>query len=209
MSEWTPVGGCINGQQSYIRTVITPALNGGTSCPVLSKTEPCEEPGDCVSLISNTISPPQTGLNNYFGVNVAINPWPVSEDITVSGYIVDDRNPNIRQDFSITITSPNQFGETANNILQTAPDATATAHITGFSPTNVTFEGESYIICGYEPSECKEFSLRASEIDRAFNFTNCSGLPQRVIIPQGDEATFCIRLPFSADGAVEIGDCSV
>jgi hypothetical protein len=57
-------------------------------------------------------------------------------------------------------------------------------------------------------SECKEFSLRGGENGRTFNFTNCSGLAQQVTIPQGDEATFCIRLPFSADGAVEIGDCS-
>jgi uncharacterized delta-60 repeat protein len=166
VSDWSDWSACVEGTQTRTRTIIIPASGGGEPCPVLSETQPCSDPVDCVALISNAISPiPQTGSNNYFGVNVAINPWPVGEDVTVSGYIADDSNTNNRQDFSITITSPNQFGETANNILQTDPSSTATAHITGFSPTNVTFEGESYTICGYEPVNCLYYLLEIPEVD--------------------------------------------
>jgi hypothetical protein len=56
--------------------------------------------------------------------------------------------------------------------------------------------------------ECKEFELSGGENGRTFFFTNCAGLAQQVTIPQGDSASFCIRLPFSADGALEIGDCN-
>lgn len=51
ISEWGPWSSCINGNKSQTRNIITPAKNGGSSCPVLKQTESC--PVNCgVSLWS-------------------------------------------------------------------------------------------------------------------------------------------------------------
>jgi hypothetical protein len=55
--------------------------------------------------------------------------------------------------------------------------------------------------------ECKEFELSGGTSGRTFNFTNCDGQSQQIIIPQNDSASFCIQLPFLAAGAVQIGNC--
>jgi hypothetical protein len=109
-------------------------------------------PINCISLIGTVISPvPQTGINNYYGVNVALDPWPVSENVTVTGYIKDDDNPSNQYDFSITIYSLEQSGETANNVLVTGGASTATMEITGVTPTTVTYNGNSVYFCGFQP----------------------------------------------------------
>ncbi|WGK93789.1 MULTISPECIES: thrombospondin type-1 domain-containing protein [Flavobacterium] len=41
VSDWSDWSECSNGSQSRTRTVITPASNGGTACPVLSETRSC------------------------------------------------------------------------------------------------------------------------------------------------------------------------
>ena len=41
VSEWSAWSECIGGYQTRTRTVITPASNGGVSCPVLSETQAC------------------------------------------------------------------------------------------------------------------------------------------------------------------------
>lgn len=156
VSAWSEWSVCSGSKQSRTRTIITPASGGGTPCPILEETQACVEPILCVNLVETVISPtPQTGINNYFGVNVSLNPWPVSENVTVSGYIVDDDDINNRYVFSILINSPNQSGETEVGVLQTGPSSTATIYITGATPTDVTFDGQSYNICGFEKSQYK------------------------------------------------------
>ena len=54
---------------------------------------------------------------------------------------------------------------------------------------------------------CAEFELAGGLEGRTFNFTNCDGNPQSVTIPAGDSAPFCIRLPYFASGATNIGAC--
>lgn len=57
------------------------------------------------------------------------------------------------------------------------------------------------------PVTCAEFELAGGLEGRTFNFTNCDGNPQSVTIPAGDSAPFCIRLPYFASGATNIGAC--
>jgi hypothetical protein len=120
-----------------------------TTTPTPSSTEPSVE---CIQLIDTVIAPvPQTGINNFFGVNIALDPYPVTENVTVTGYISDDSNPSNRYDFSITIIGGTESGETANNVLMTGPAETATIFVTGVTPTTVTYNGNSVYICGFEP----------------------------------------------------------
>jgi hypothetical protein len=51
VSEWSAWSECVDGSQTRTRTVITPASNGGTACPVLSESQSCEvapTPVNCV-----------------------------------------------------------------------------------------------------------------------------------------------------------------
>jgi hypothetical protein len=115
---------------------------------------------ECISIIDTVIAPsPQTGVNNFFGVNVALTPFPVSENVTVTGYIRDDGDIFNKYDFSITITGGSQSGETANNVLMTGPADTATIFVTGVTPTTVTYDGLGIPICGFESTETLRFAL--------------------------------------------------
>ena len=108
---------------------------------------------ECISIIDTVIAPsPQTGENNFFGVNVALSPFPVTENVTVTGYIRDDGDIFNKYDFSITITGGSQSGETANNVLMTGPADTATIFVTGVTPTTVTYDSLEIPICGFEPT---------------------------------------------------------
>jgi uncharacterized delta-60 repeat protein len=106
----------------------------------------------CIQIIDTVIAPvPQSGPNNFFGVNVALDPYPVTENVTVTGYIREVSDPSNRYDFSITIIGGTQSGETANNVLMTGPADSATIVVTGVTPTTVTYNGNSVYICGFEP----------------------------------------------------------
>jgi uncharacterized delta-60 repeat protein len=106
----------------------------------------------CIQVIDTVIAPePQTGINNFFGVNISLSPYPVTENVTVTGYIRDDGNISNTYDFSITVIGGTQSGETANNVLTTGPADTATIFITGITPSVVTYDGNSVYICGLEP----------------------------------------------------------
>jgi len=124
----------------------------------------------CIQIVDTVIAPvPQTGPNNFFGVNVALNPYPVSENVTVTGYIRDDGNPSNTYDFSLTIIGGTQSAETANNVLMTGPADTATIFVTGVTPTVVTYDGVIRVICGFEPdpNDCIQYQIEnstASEI---------------------------------------------
>jgi hypothetical protein len=43
VSEWSEWSECVDGTQSRTRTVIAPAANGGTACPVLLESRSCGE----------------------------------------------------------------------------------------------------------------------------------------------------------------------
>lgn len=57
VSEWSDWGACSKecggGTQSRTRTVTTPAANGGTPCPTLSDTQPCNTQ-DCPTMVLTT-----------------------------------------------------------------------------------------------------------------------------------------------------------
>jgi hypothetical protein len=44
VSEWSAWSECVEGTQTRTRTILTPASNGGTPCPVLEETQPCDMP---------------------------------------------------------------------------------------------------------------------------------------------------------------------
>jgi hypothetical protein len=131
---------------------------GPTPTPTPTPTNTPEGPTptpsvECISIIDTVIAPsPQTGENNFFGVNVALSPFPVTENVTVTGYIRDDGDIFNKYDFSITITGGSQSGETANNVLMTGPADTATIFVTGVTPTTVTYDSLEIPICGFEPT---------------------------------------------------------
>ena len=50
VSDWSAWSTCTNGTQTRTRTVITPASNGGTACPVLSETQSCTVVSDRVAM---------------------------------------------------------------------------------------------------------------------------------------------------------------
>jgi hypothetical protein len=107
---------------------------------------------NCVSLIEEVIAPtPQTGANNFFGVKFTLNPWPVDEDVTITGYLRDDGNITNTYEFVLTIPAGQQSVETANNVLMTGPADTATIFITNITPTEVTYDGQLVPICGLAP----------------------------------------------------------
>jgi hypothetical protein len=147
---------------------VDPSFCGGCGEPPLTPTQtqtqtgtppttPTPSPtGDvtCIQIIDTVINPdPQTGANNYFGVNISLSPFPVTENVTVTGYIRDDGDITNTYDFSITIPGGSQSGETANNVLTTGPADTATIFVTGVTPTTVTYNGNSVYFCGFEPIE--------------------------------------------------------
>lgn len=48
VSEWSDWSECFEGTETRTRTIITPAANGGTPCPILTETRACELIIDCV-----------------------------------------------------------------------------------------------------------------------------------------------------------------
>lgn len=76
---------------------------------------------------------PQTGSNNYFGVQISI-PEIFSQDITVSGYIYEDGSYNTNNPFTLTITAGNTSAETADNFFSTNPTGIALVEVTTVTP---------------------------------------------------------------------------
>ena len=75
VSDWSEWSECVDGTQSRTRTVITPASNGGTACPVLSETRSCVEniPITYLVNLSGGISPGSFSIsvngNNVLSTN--------------------------------------------------------------------------------------------------------------------------------------------
>ena len=169
--SYTPTGTACPGSSPSVTSTSTPtptqtqtqtqtqtSTQGLSPTPTQTQTQTPSGGITCIQLIDTVIAPvPQTGSNNFFGANVALDPYPVTENVTVTGYIRDDSNPSNRYDFSITIIGGTQSGETANNVLMTGPADTATIFVTGVTPTTVTYNGNSVYICGFEPEPPQEY----------------------------------------------------
>jgi len=119
--------------------------------PPTPPTPPPPPPPLCILVVNEVIAPePQTGANNFFGVKVSLDPFPVDENVTVNGYIRDDGDITNTYSFSLTIIAGTESEETANNVLMTGPADTATIFINSIAPTSVTYDGDTVPICGYE-----------------------------------------------------------
>jgi hypothetical protein len=128
--------------------LLTLTATGLTGCPGVPPSPP---PPLCILVVNEVIAPePQTGANNYFGVKVSLDPFPVDENVTVNGYIRDDGDITNTYSFSLTIIAGTESEETANNVLMTGPADTATIFINSITPTSVTYDGDTVPICGYE-----------------------------------------------------------
>lgn len=77
---------------------------------------------------------------------------------------------------------------------------TTTTSTTSSGPTTTTTTTISPTLCG-------EYSLEGGIEGRTFNFTDCDGVPQTVIVNPGDVSSACITLPYSATGATYISPC--
>jgi uncharacterized delta-60 repeat protein len=159
----------------------------------------------CIQVIDTVIAPvPQSGSNNFFGVNVALSPYPVTENVTVTGYIRDDGNPSNTYDFSITIIGGTESGETANNVLMTGPADTATIFVTGVTPTTVTYNGNSVYICGFEP-ECITYNVQGEGF---CEYEDCNGTPLSFFCDTYCNISVCSNGVISSDMMVtEVGSC--
>ena len=71
---------------------------------------------------------PQTGGNNYFGVRVSVAEA-YNYDITATGFIYEEANPNTNHPFSLTITGGNLSAETAANFYAAGPASSASGHL--------------------------------------------------------------------------------
>jgi uncharacterized delta-60 repeat protein len=143
---------CITPTPSPTNTQTSTPTGTPPATPTQTQTPSPSGGVTCIQVIDTVIAPePQTGPNNFFGVNISLSPYPVTENVTVTGYIRDDGNISNTYDFSITVIGGTQSGETANNVLMTGPADTATIFITGITPSVVTYAGNSVYICGLEP----------------------------------------------------------
>lgn len=86
------------------------------------------------------------------------------------------------------------------NYIDIVIDATTTTTTTSTGPTTTTTTTVT-------PAECGEFSLEGGISGRTFNFTNCAGSPQTVVVNAGDATSECIELPYSAAGATYLNPC--
>jgi hypothetical protein len=110
-------------------------------------------PVSCISIIGTVIAPvPQSGGNNTYGVKVEITPFPIDDNVTITGTIWNDSSPTESLPYSLTITAGNQSNETANNFLIIGPGDTASMSILTVTPTTVGYLGEAVNFCGFEPS---------------------------------------------------------
>jgi len=106
-----------------------------------------------LTIYETVLSPnPQSGLYNYFGIKLSIDQV-VAESIVITGYLRDDEDVNNTYPYTLTIVNGTFSIETANNVLQTSPTATATNFITNVSPAiGLTTSAGPIDVCGYTPA---------------------------------------------------------
>lgn len=91
VSEWSAWSSCVDGFQTRTRTVITPAENGGATCPSLTETIACLVPDvtnptdpSSLSVLSSTSSSVFIGWTNSTD-NVAVDHYEIHRKIDVGG----------------------------------------------------------------------------------------------------------------------------
>lgn len=93
------------------------------------------------------------------------------------------------------------------DIIIGATSPTTTTTTTSGSLTTTTTSPSLTTTTTLTPADCGTFTLEGGISGRTFNFTNCDGNPQTVVVPAGDALSECIQLPYSAAGATYIDPC--
>lgn len=91
VSEWSAWSACVDGSQTRTRTIVTPAENGGATCPVLEETQSCSVPDTTnptdpsgLNVLSSTSSSVFIGWVNSTD-NVAVDYYEVHSKVDVGG----------------------------------------------------------------------------------------------------------------------------
>ncbi len=84
---------------------------------------------------------------------------------------------------------------------------TTTTTTSGALTTTTTASPTTTTTTTLTPAECGTFTLEGGIEGRTFNFTDCDGIPQEVILGPGGASSYCIQLPYSAAGATYIDPC--
>jgi hypothetical protein len=84
---------------------------------------------------------------------------------------------------------------------------TTTTTTSGALTTTTTSSPTTTTTTTLTPVDCGTFSLEGGISGRTFNFTDCDGIPQEVVLGPGAAASYCILLPYSATGATYINPC--
>jgi hypothetical protein len=92
VSAWSDWSVCMEGVQTRTRTVITPASNGGATCPVLEETQSCSVPPDItnptvpggLNVISSTSTSVFLGWTNSTD-NVAVDYYEIHRKTDIGG----------------------------------------------------------------------------------------------------------------------------
>lgn len=157
-----------------------------------------------IVLITLTAAGTNTGplFNLYSDTDGYVVPFEsgVTKAALVAGYL-STLVPN-----GTTIVRVQSTGACTNyidiNVVNTT--TTTTSSSTSTSSTTLT---TSSTTTSAPPVSCGEYSLEGGVSGRTFNFTNCDGNPQTVVVPAGDAVGYCIQLPYSAAGATYIDPC--
>jgi hypothetical protein len=97
VSDWSDWSECVEGSQTRTRTVITPASNGGTACPVLTESRSCTQTVRLSYAVNLSGGISMGGFSiNANGVNV------FSTNSTDSGYV----DVPINSEISVVINAP-------------------------------------------------------------------------------------------------------
>lgn len=147
-----------------------------------------------VTIVLTTAGSSTGPFNLYSDVDGYTTPFElgVAKSSLLAGYTssaVPDGTTNIR----ITTGSP------CNSYLDIVVGTTTTTSTSTSTSTTTTTTTAA--------PECAEFLLEGGESGRTFNFTDCDGLEQTVVVPAGDSNNYCIQLPFFAGGATNVGAC--
>lgn len=119
VSEWSAWSECTEGSQTRTRTIITPSSNGGTSCPVLTETQQCED-ATVITVLAVNSYVNQCGAGNDSTVLTTsiVLSSPVSVDTMFSiatGYSLSgDCTNTINTDTQITVLAGNSSGESGD-----------------------------------------------------------------------------------------------
>lgn len=107
---------------------------------------------------------PQSGPHNYFGVRLTLN-QSYDQDVTVTGFIYDQGDPNTDHPYEITVTAGNTTEMTSPTFYETDPTADVEVSITSFLPFFVTKDDVYYCSVGEAGSFTVEFGTLFSALE--------------------------------------------